>query len=252
MDETQAVIDQCGWASRTLLIFIAVIGLVFAWHLYLSVGFTNRVDSSQFSVSYSGGDLSFSVNPVTNLISIRLATDPGDDDDLFAALELELGTYSREKFDLYAMLIPYRVRRSTEPASEEAIPGIRQEAYADPERQGSIPADAPSNLSLEDVRVTENQTSGRSLYAVFGTVVNNGPDTLRNVTVRVYFLNNAGQRIAAKDFSPVLVTESPYGDNTPLRPESRKDFGYSVDDVAPSDWARQIEAEIVDLAVLEE
>lgn len=87
---------------------------------------------------------------------------------------------------------------------------------------------------------------------MFGTIVNHGPDTLRSVTVRVYFLNSAGQRIAAKDFSPVLITESSFGDNTPLRPGSRKDFGYSVDDATPSSWARQIEAEIVDLAVLEE
>lgn len=252
MDETQAVISQRGWVNWIVLIVFAIIGVVSAWHLYLSVGFTNRADSSQFSVSYSRGELSFSVNPLTNVISMTLATDPRDDDDLFAALELELRTYSREKLDLYAMLVPYRVRRSTEPASEEALPGIRQEAYADPERRNSIRAYAFSNLSLEDVRITEDQTSGQKLYAVFGTIVNHGPDTLRSVTVRVYFLNSAGQRIAAKDFSPVLITESSFGDNTPLRPGSRKDFGYSVDDATPSSWARQIEAEIVDLAVLEE
>ena len=252
MDETQAVINRRRWASRTLLTFIAVIGLVFAWHLYLSVGFTNRADSSQFSVSYSGGELSFSVNPITNVVSITLATDPPNNDDLFTALELELSTYSREKFDLYAMLVPYRVRRSTEPTDEEAIAEIRQEAGAEPERQSSIRADVSSNLALEDLRVTEGQTSGEKLYAVFGTIVNNGPDTLRRVTVRVYFLNNAGQRIGTKDFSPVLVTEPSFGDSTPLRPGSRKDFGYSVTDAAPSGWARQIEAEIVSLAVLEE
>ncbi len=252
MSEMQPVIDRRGWATWLLLIFIVIIALVPVWHLYLSVGFTSRVDSSQFSVSYSGGELSFSVNPVTNVISVTLATDPRDDDDLFSALELELTTYSRERFDLYAMLIPYRVRRSAEPASEETIPGIRQEAYADPERLSSTRAYAFSNLSLENVRVTEDQTSRRTLYAVFGTIVNNGPDTLRRVTVRVYFLNNAGQRIAAKDFSPVLVTEFSSDDSTPLRPGSRKDFGYSVDDAAPSGWARQIEAEVVDLAVLEE
>ncbi len=252
MSEMQPVIDWRGWATWLLLIFIVVIALVPVWHLYLSVGFTSRVDSSQFSVSYSGGELSFSVNPVTNVISVTLTSDPRDDDDLFSALELELTTYSRERFDLYAMLIPYRVRRLAEPASEEAIPGIRQEAYADPERLSSTQAYAFSNLSLENVRVTEDQTSRRKLYAVFGTIVNNGPDTLRRVTVRVYFLNNAGQRIAAKDFTPVSVTEFSSDDNTPLRPGSREDFGYSVDDAAPSSWARQIEVEIVDLAVLEE
>ena len=84
MSEMQAVINLRGWAIWLLLIFIAIIALVPAWHLYLSVGFTSRVDSSQFSVSYSGGELSFSVNPVTNVISVTLATDPRDDDDLFS------------------------------------------------------------------------------------------------------------------------------------------------------------------------
>ena len=115
MDETQAVSNQRGWGSRTLLVFIVVIGLVFAWHLYLSVGFSNRVDPSQFSVSYSGVEMSFSVNPITNLITITLASAPQDDGNLLAALELELSTYSREKFDLYAMLVPYRARISIEP-----------------------------------------------------------------------------------------------------------------------------------------
>lgn len=123
MDETQAVISQRGWVNWIVLIVVAVIGVVSAWHLYLSVGFTNRADSSQFSVSYSRGKLSFSVNPLTNVISITLATDPRDDDDLFAALELELSTYSREKLDLYAMLVPYRVRRSTELLAKRRFPG---------------------------------------------------------------------------------------------------------------------------------
>ena len=252
MDETQAVINLRGWGSRTLLVFMVVIGLVFAWHLYLSVGFSNRVDSSQFSISYSGGEMSFSVNPITNLISITLASAPQDDGNLLTALELELSTYSREKFDLYAMLLPYRARISIGPAREQAVARMRQEAEADPERLRSIRAYVSSNLSLEDVRVTESQRSGQRLDAVFGTIVNNGPDSLRNVTVRVYFLDDAGQRIGEKDFSPVLVTESSFGDNTPLRPGYREDFGYSVDDAAPSGWARQIEAEIVDLELLEE
>jgi hypothetical protein len=54
------------------------------------------------------------------------------------------------------------------------------------------------------------------------------------VTVRVYFLDGSGRRIGEKEFSPVLVTEFSFDDNTPLRPGYRKDFGYNVEDDAPS------------------
>jgi hypothetical protein len=86
---------------------------------------------------------------------------------------------------------------------------------------------------------------------VFGTIVNSGPKSLREVTVRIYFLDRIGRRIGEKDVFPVLVTEFSIGDNTPLRPGSRKDFGYNVQDYAPSGWSKRIEAEIVDLELLE-
>lgn len=71
------------------------------------------------------------------------------------------------------------------------------------------------------------------------------------MTIRVFFLDNAGRRIGEKDFSPVLVTEFSLGDNTPLHPGYRKDFGYNVEDDAPSGWAKKIEAEIADIEFLE-
>ena len=43
----------------------------------------------------------------------------------------------------------------------------------------------------------------------------------------------------------MLVTQFATGDNTPLRPGYRKDFGYRVEDDAPSGWAKRVEAEVV-------
>jgi hypothetical protein len=177
-------------------------------------------------------------------------------------IERQLNTSAREQYDLYAVLVPYRVRISTEPASAEAVARMREKrekrtaddarakADAEAERLRSIRAYVSSNLSLERVRVAAGERFGRTVDGVFGTIVNNGAKELRKVTVRVYFVDNVGRRIGEKEFLPVLVTEFSIGDNTPLRPGYRKDFGYNVEDDAPSGWVKKIEAEIVDIEFL--
>lgn len=281
MENPEAVTKQPRWGSRVLLGFVVIIGLLVAWHLYLSLGLNNRVRSLQSANSDPGQELSISVNPLTNLVSMTIAMPPElDEDNPFAALgsklgeamiqaigpgfiERELNTRAREQYDLYAVLVPYRVRISTEPASAEAVARMRAElekrtaeesrakAEAEAERLRSLRAYVASNLSLESVRVAPGERFGRTVDGVFGTIVNNGAESLRKVTVRIYFLDNAGRRVGEKDFSPVLVTNFPIGDNTPLRPGYRKDFGYNVEDDAPSGWAKKIEAEIVDIDLLE-
>lgn len=281
MEKPEAVTKQPRWGRRVLLGFVAIIGLFVAWHLYLSVGLNNRVRSLQAASSDSEQEMSISVNPLTNLVSMTIAMPPElDEDNPFAALgsalgeamiqaigpgfiERELNTRAREQYDLYAVLVPYRVRISTEPASTEAVARMREErekrtadearakAEAEAERLRSIRAYVSANLPLEGVRVAAGERFGRTVDGVFGTIANNGAESLRKVTVRIYFLDNAGRRIGEKDFSPVLVTEFSIGDNTPLRSGYRKDFGYSVEDDAPSGWAKKIEAEIVDIEFLE-
>jgi len=281
MEKPEAVHKQPRWGRRVLLGLGAIIGLLVAWHLYLSVGLNNRVRSLQSASSDSEQELSISVNPVTNLVSMTIAMPPElDEDNPFAGLgsalgeamiqaigpsfiERELNTRAREQYDLYAVLVPYRVRISTEPASVEAVARMRAEreqrrteeararAEAEAERLRSIRAYVSSNLSLEGVRVAAGERFGQTVDGVFGTISNNGTESLRKVTVRIYFLDKAGRRIGEKDFSPVLVTEFSIGDNTPLRSGYRKDFGYSVEDDAPSGWAKKIEAEIVDIEFLE-
>lgn len=281
MEQTEAVTNQRDWRRRVLLGFVVIIGLLFGWHFYLSVGLSNRVRSLQSGNSNPDQELSISLNPLTNLVSTTITMPPDlDEDNPFAALgtslgqamvqaigpgfiERELNTRAREQYDLYAVLVPYRVRISTAPASAETVARAREErdrrrvdearvqAEAEAERLRSIGAYVASNLALEMVRVAPGERFGRTVDAVFGTIVNNGVKTLRKVTVRIFFLDNAGRRIGEKDFSPVLITEFSIGDNTPLRSGYRKDFGYSVEDDAPSGWAKKIEAEIVDIEFME-
>jgi len=282
MEEPQVIMNQPRWRRRVLLGIVVIVGCLVGWHLYLSIGLNNRVRSLQSASSNSDQDLSISVNPLTNLVSITIAMPPDlAEDNQFAALgsalgeamiqligpgfiERELNTYAREQYDLYAVLVPYRVRISTEPASADAVARMREEreqrradearakAEAEAERLRSIREYVSSNLSLERVQVAPGERFGRRVDGVFGTIVNNGAKTLRKVTIRVYFLDSGGRRIGEKEFSPVLVTEFSFGDNTPLRPGYRKDFGYNVEDYAPSGWAKKIEAEIVDVEFLEQ
>lgn len=84
--------------------------------------------------------------------------------------------------------------------------------------------------------------------AVFGTIVNNGDRTLTKVKVTVYFLNEKSIVIGEKDFHPVLVTAYAFGnDNKPLHPNYMKDFGYIVQDSAPSAYAGKAWAEVTDI-----
>jgi hypothetical protein len=281
MEEPEAANNQPRWGRLGMLGFVVIIGLVIAWHFYLSISLNNLVRSLQTGSSNSERELSISVNPLTNLVSVTI-TMPSElnDENPFAALgttlgkamiqavgpgfiEREMNTKARERYDLYAMFVPYRARISTEPASAEAVARIREtrkkqradeareKAKAEAERLRSIRAYFSSNLSLENVRVAPGERFGRTVDGVFGTIENNGTRSLRKVTVRIYFLDNTGRRIGEKDFSPVLVTQFSIGDEAPLRPGYRKDFGYNVEDDAPSGWAKRIEAEIVDIDFLE-
>ncbi|MBI3001236.1 MAG: hypothetical protein HYY46_22720 [Deltaproteobacteria bacterium] len=265
--------DQASTRRRTLKIVAVIAGISFAWHLLLTTQLSSRARSLPKGLA---SEFSLSVNPLTNLVTLTIALPPGlDDSNPFVALgsvlgeglieamgpavmERDLNTYARERLDLYALIVPYRARIATKPASPQVVARMREErekrraeeaqakTAADGERLEAIRAYVSSNLLLESVRVDARSSFGVTTDRVFGTIVNNGPKTLRKVTVRFYFLDGAGRRIGEKDFSPVWVTELfPIGDNTPLRPGYRKDFAYNAD--APSGWSRRVEAEIVDV-----
>lgn len=118
-------------ARAVAIVFAAVATALFGWHLYgtRSIGETAR----EFIQAKLGGvkEPVVSVDPVTNVVSVTLerTSKPKQDDPLSAlgqalssalgtaiasafepALERELNLRAREQFDLYAMLLGYRVR----------------------------------------------------------------------------------------------------------------------------------------------
>lgn len=283
MNQTEVAVRQrARWGRRFLIVGAILIGLLLTWHLYLSLGLSNRVRSLQSSEDNSAGEVAVSVNPVTNLVSLTIALPPselGENNPLAALgaslgqamikamgpglIERELNTRARERYDLYSLVVPYRVSISTEPASPEAVARMRDQlkkrqekeaqakAAAEAQRLKRLRAYISANLALEKVKVAPGVRFGQKVEGVFGTIVNKGKKSLSQVTVRVYFLDRAGQRIGEKDYMPVLVSEFSFGDNTPLRPGYRRDFGYDVEDAAPSGWSKRIEAEIVDIKFLD-
>ena len=117
--------------KRILFGLVIVVAAVFGWHVYLSQSISDRVNSQQAGEA-SGMEMSVSVNPFTNMVSVTM-TQPSasESDNPFAALghalgsalgqavlqpviERELNTQAREYFDVYSMLLPYRVRVVTE------------------------------------------------------------------------------------------------------------------------------------------
>ena len=214
------------------------------------------------------------VNPITNLVSVSVEM-PSRDTTSFGAMgeafvnlfagsmgspviERELNIRAREWYDAYAMVLPYRVRFSTAPASPASAARMRERsalradlAAADSVAKGHAGrVYASQHLALEDIRVGKGEQYGQEVIALFGTLANRGSKSLQLVTLRVYFLDVAGRRIGEKEFSPVLVSEFSIGDNTPLRPGYRRDFSYRLDPYAPSGWSRRVDTEVTQVEFL--
>lgn len=107
------------------------------------------------------------------------------------------------------------------------------------------------NVKLKNFKIADGERFGMPVKGVFGTIVNQGDRTLDKVKVTVYFLDKAGNVVGEKDYHPVYVSGYSLGGNKPLKPNYVKDFGYSVDDDAPSAWAERAKAKITDIAFAE-
>lgn len=82
---------------------------------------------------------------------------------------------------------------------------------------------------------------------VFGEIKNNGDKTLREVEVTAYCLDKNDKVVFEKTYHPVLVAEYSFmSDNTPLKPNYSRRFGYKLDD-APSDWSKKVRVEVTDV-----
>lgn len=129
--------------------------------------------------------------------------------------------------------------------AKEGLDETKQEIESFEEKQAYI-----KNVILKDFKVSEGKKHGfgKAVPGVFGTIVNNGERSLKEVEITVYFLNDDGTIISEEDFHPVLVSEYSFGENNKLlKPNYVKDFGYSVEDYAPSSWSKKAKAKITNI-----
>lgn len=236
---------------KTVVVMGAALTGVFVWHLICLPR----------DLGDDGSDAR--VNPLTNLVIIELDIPDANGDpwaDLgnnlamaFAGtvgpglIERELNTRARESLDVYAIVLPYRVRlrgtEGAEPAQTTGQPG--QETARATEERGPREAEAAyleEFVDLESYEITQQVVMGERWWIIEGTLVNRGERTVSRLNLRVYFLDAAGQRIGEEDYLP--VTEYSWQDASPLRPGYRRDFDYRIDDDAPSGWSDDVELQL--------
>ena len=126
-------------------------------------------------------------------------------------------------------------------ASETDFPDASSDAAAAVSQPREEADYIAQSLEVYDLQAKYHDTyiDGRIPGVTF-KVRNKGDRTLNRVTVRVVFLDAAGQPIAEEEYSPVLVSDYSFGtDNTPLRPNyiSQLERGrfWSAKSV-PSEW----------------
>lgn len=84
--------------------------------------------------------------------------------------------------------------------------------------------------------------------SISGTIKNKGSESLDKVEITVYFLDNKGNAIGEESYLPIFVSSYSLSSDEPLKPNYTKDFGYIVDNVAPSDWDKNIRIAITEIA----
>ena len=102
------------------------------------------------------------------------------------------------------------------------------------------------NIELQNIRIEKQKARGSDVVkeSIVGTVINQGDRTLNRVKIAVYFLDQDGKEI---DY-PALATEFFYREeNQPLTPQSKRDFGFTIEGYAPPSWGGKVEVKITDL-----
>ena len=104
-------------------------------------------------------------------------------------------------------------------------------------------------LLLKDVKVIDGYGKfdvpgySNTKKAVKGSIKNIGNRTMALLQVTVYFLDSNAARIGEKEIT-VLSTKSIFEPDPAFKPNYTKDFGYIIEDDAPSDWSGKVEVEI--------
>lgn len=97
------------------------------------------------------------------------------------------------------------------------------------------------NVRIEEVKVGQGYGQfdipqySPSKKTIFGKIRNVGSRPLSGVEIVVYFKNKQGQVISEKKYSAVS-SFSLMGNSEPLKPNYVRDFGFIVENDAPSEW----------------
>lgn len=101
-----------------------------------------------------------------------------------------------------------------------------------------------------EVRNIHLGTDYLGTVGVFGEIKNNGDRILTQVEVTAYCLDKNDKVVFESTYHPVLVSESLFmRDNTPLKPNYSRRFGYKLND-APSDWSKKVKVAVTDIEFL--
>ena len=102
------------------------------------------------------------------------------------------------------------------------------------------------NIELQNIRIEKQKARGSDAIkeSIVGTIINQGDKTLGRVKIAVYFLDQDGKEI---DY-PALATEFFFREeNQPLTPQSKREFGFTIEGYAPPSWAGKVTVRITDL-----
>lgn len=104
-------------------------------------------------------------------------------------------------------------------------------------------------LELKNVKIGEGYGKfdmpgySKPKKGIYGTIKNIGDKSIGSMQITVYFLDTNTKRVGEKNIT-ILSTASIYDKDSPLKPNYTKDFGYIIENDAPSDWAGKVEVEI--------
>lgn len=111
------------------------------------------------------------------------------------------------------------------------------------------------NLKIENLKTGSGYSQfdvpgySQPKKGIYGSIRNVGDKAVNYIELTVFFLDKSGGRIGEKTHT-IISDISFTGDNAPLRPSYVKDFGFSVESDAPSEWSGKIEAEISKITFL--
>ena len=174
--ESESTPKKHYWGKRIIISLVIIIGIVFAWHFYLSFDLSKRLESLNMHAIEQNSGLFVSTNYFTNHVNMTIKLPPNEGkfsseeissvaDSVYGALteglkaitpelsaraEETLNTQAREKFDLYAMMVPYRVHASV----EQADPGGNSKIQEEPVASKSASRPAPDISGLK--KLTQN------------------------------------------------------------------------------------------------